>query len=211
MGPVRGPRSASTSRRLRVAGRSVPARPVAACVCATFVSEVSRPTRVCRSLAMPFIGYRLPGPVGPGYRICAYVARNSWRSASRRPCLRSAFFSDGSFCGLQSRQPARRCLGRLRLWWAMTSSYQQTPAPQARPRVVPIATLNPAEMRMRGLEPPRTYIHTDLNRARLPIPPHPRDGWATISHAWAFGSARAAAARLWALLASGLLVLAAIV
>ena len=29
-------------------------------------------------------------------------------------------------------------------------------------------------MRMRGLEPPRTCIHTDLNRARLPIPPHPR-------------------------------------
>jgi hypothetical protein len=31
-------------------------------------------------------------------------------------------------------------------------------------------------VRMRGLEPPRTYIHTDLNRARLPIPPHPRGG-----------------------------------
>ena len=30
-------------------------------------------------------------------------------------------------------------------------------------------------MRMRGLEPPRTCIHTDLNRARLPIPPHPPD------------------------------------
>ena|GEM_PF-6158771 len=29
-------------------------------------------------------------------------------------------------------------------------------------------------MRMRGLEPPRTCIHTDLNRARLPIPPHPQ-------------------------------------
>jgi len=29
-------------------------------------------------------------------------------------------------------------------------------------------------MRMRGLEPPRAYAHTDLNRARLPIPPHPR-------------------------------------
>ena len=28
---------------------------------------------------------------------------------------------------------------------------------------------------MRGLEPPRPYGHTDLNRARLPIPPHPRD------------------------------------
>ena len=29
-------------------------------------------------------------------------------------------------------------------------------------------------MRMKGLEPPRPYGHTDLNRARLPIPPHPR-------------------------------------
>ena len=29
-------------------------------------------------------------------------------------------------------------------------------------------------MRMRGLEPPQSYLHTDLNRARLPIPPHPR-------------------------------------
>jgi hypothetical protein len=31
-------------------------------------------------------------------------------------------------------------------------------------------------MRMRGLEPPRGCPHTDLNRARLPIPPHPRGG-----------------------------------
>ena len=31
-------------------------------------------------------------------------------------------------------------------------------------------------MRMRGLEPPRAFAHTDLNRARLPIPPHPRSG-----------------------------------
>ena len=29
-------------------------------------------------------------------------------------------------------------------------------------------------MRMRGLEPPRGCPHTALNRARLPIPPHPR-------------------------------------
>ena len=29
-------------------------------------------------------------------------------------------------------------------------------------------------MRMRGIEPPRGRPHTDLNRARLPIPPHPR-------------------------------------
>ena len=31
-------------------------------------------------------------------------------------------------------------------------------------------------MRMKGLEPSRPYGHTDLNRARLPIPPHPRAG-----------------------------------
>ena len=29
-------------------------------------------------------------------------------------------------------------------------------------------------MRMKGLEPSRSFLHTDLNRARLPIPPHPR-------------------------------------
>src|SRR5215510_6918684 len=29
-------------------------------------------------------------------------------------------------------------------------------------------------MRMRGIEPPRGRPHTDLNRARLPVPPHPR-------------------------------------
>ena len=31
----------------------------------------------------------------------------------------------------------------------------------------------PTAVRMRGLEPPRGCPHTDLNRARLPIPPHP--------------------------------------
>lgn len=42
---------------------------------------------------------------------------------------------------------------------------------------------SPAMMvRMRGLEPPRPYGHGDLNAARLPIPPHPRVGDATISH-----------------------------
>ena len=35
-------------------------------------------------------------------------------------------------------------------------------------------TLGCLGMRMRGLEPPQSYLHTDLNRARLPIPPHPR-------------------------------------
>ncbi len=31
-----------------------------------------------------------------------------------------------------------------------------------------------SKMRMRGLEPPPSYLDTDLNRARLPIPPHPQ-------------------------------------
>jgi hypothetical protein len=35
-------------------------------------------------------------------------------------------------------------------------------------------SLQNGAMRMRGLEPPRGFPHTDLNRARLPIPPHPR-------------------------------------
>src|SRR3954464_11304642 len=29
-------------------------------------------------------------------------------------------------------------------------------------------------MRLRGVEPPRALAHTDLNRARLPVPPQPR-------------------------------------
>jgi hypothetical protein len=35
---------------------------------------------------------------------------------------------------------------------------------------------------MRGLEPPPGFPDTDLNRARLPIPPHPRAVGAKISH-----------------------------
>jgi hypothetical protein len=34
---------------------------------------------------------------------------------------------------------------------------------------------NSAPMRLEGLEPPRAFAHTDLNRARRPIPPQPRD------------------------------------
>src|SRR3954452_3876503 len=37
-------------------------------------------------------------------------------------------------------------------------------------------------MRMRGLGPPRVSPHTDLNRARLPIPPHPRGAGADDSN-----------------------------
>ena len=39
-------------------------------------------------------------------------------------------------------------------------------------------------MRMRGLEPPRPERHTDLNRARLPIPPHPRAGDSSRRHGY---------------------------
>ncbi len=45
----------------------------------------------------------------------------------------------------------------------------------ARPTPVPLG------MRLRGLEPPRGFPHTDLNRARLPISPQPRGGWKVAS------------------------------
>ena len=32
-----------------------------------------------------------------------------------------------------------------------------------------------ARVRLRGVEPPRAFAHTDLNRARLPVPPQPRE------------------------------------
>ena len=46
-----------------------------------------------------------------------------------------------------------------------------------------------ARMRMRGLEPPPSYLDTDLNRARLPIPPHPRgEGCEDIALSFALGT-----------------------
>jgi site-specific DNA recombinase len=42
------------------------------------------------------------------------------------------------------------------------------------PTLASLGGFSPIMMvRMRGLEPPRSHLHTDLNRARLPIPPHP--------------------------------------
>src|SRR4051794_1672687 len=49
----------------------------------------------------------------------------------------------------------------------LAESGRRLGADQAPTRTKPV-------VRMRGLEPPRPYGHTDLNRARLPIPPHPR-------------------------------------
>jgi site-specific DNA recombinase len=52
---------------------------------------------------------------------------------------------------------------------------------------------NDQMVRMRGLEPPPGCPDTDLNRARLPIPPHPRAGGeAKISHRSRTGAKRAA-------------------
>ena len=46
-----------------------------------------------------------------------------------------------------------------------------SPAPDSPPR----AGRKSAQMRLRGVEPPRALAHTDLNRARLPVPPQPRE------------------------------------
>src|SRR5713101_557009 len=53
--------------------------------------------------------------------------------------------------------------------WAPSPS----PANDAAASAVQVRRRAVLRMRMRGLEPPRPEGHTDLNRARLPIPPHP--------------------------------------
>jgi hypothetical protein len=51
----------------------------------------------------------------PGRTSRGYQAAASCRRQSRSALARSPFFTAGSFEGLQSRQPALRCFGRLRL------------------------------------------------------------------------------------------------
>lgn len=55
-------------------------------------------------------------------------------------------------------------------YWSRAIGHQNLPCCS---RIVVITT---TKMRMRGLEPPPGRPDTDLNRARLPIPPHPRVG-----------------------------------
>jgi hypothetical protein len=60
-----------------------------------------------------------------------------------------------------------------------TAGWWRTRAPSTSSTVAPAVSPQPGtscRVRMRGLEPPRACAHTDLNRARLPIPPHPRGG-----------------------------------
>jgi hypothetical protein len=47
----------------------------------------------------------------------------------------------------------------------------RTPGPFFRAGGSNVAAL----VRLRGVEPPRSFLHTDLNRARLPVPPQPRE------------------------------------
>ena len=67
-------------------------------------------------------------------------------------------------------------------------------------RLFPHRSRKPPEMvmRMRGLEPPRAFAHTDLNRARLPIPPHPRGGHCSPAsrHCWPASGAQKPALRV---------------
>jgi site-specific DNA recombinase len=47
----------------------------------------------------------------------------------------------------------------------------RTPGPFSRTEGSNVESL----VRLRGVEPPRSFLHTDLNRARLPVPPQPRE------------------------------------
>ena len=48
-------------------------------------------------------------------------------------------------------------------------------------------------VRIRGLEPPWSYPHTDLNRARLPIPPYPHNAFRTTNWLYPIAFATSAA------------------
>ena len=64
---------------------------------------------------------------------------------------------------------------RVHSSWSSLPTLERRPSIEGSARASGrIATMRGRAMRMRGLEPPRPYGHTDLNRARLPIPPHPR-------------------------------------
>ena len=70
IGPVRGPRSSSTSRRLRVAGRSIAERSATSCVW-----PIVEPTWLCRGLAM-LHRLSIAGDAPVGHQLCSHVARS---------------------------------------------------------------------------------------------------------------------------------------
>ncbi len=113
--------------------------------------------RACRPRCCTGRGTRLPGwpPAAPPRR--------------RSPTLASA----------SSRTWATICRGRS----GPTSPTRSPPPPSAAGPRFPAPRRTRSEsrrprgggMRLRGVEPPRSFLHGDLNAARLPVPPQPRE------------------------------------
>jgi hypothetical protein len=191
-GPVRGPRSVSTSRRLRVAGRSVPARPVTAWVRGTLSCGASEPTWVWRGLAML---NRLPLTRDASSRLLLGLRPRSAvlvkeRIATAAPALsllqrrqllglaeqaaRAALLGTPSLVVGHDRKLSADAVPQARRWWAVrTWTTRASRKPASRPArqgargvraAVPTMTKRPPKMRMRGLEPPPSCLDTDLNR-----------------------------------------------
>lgn len=76
IGPVRGPRSSSTSLRRRVAGRSVTVRSATSCVWPIVLGELPESTRRCCGFAMHHT-LSVAGDASVGYPLCSCVARSS--------------------------------------------------------------------------------------------------------------------------------------
>src|SRR5579872_631492 len=71
--------------------------------------------------------------------------------------------------------PIREGVRRVTITSVVETARAASPLPERHTAAAAAARkrINVLRVRMRGLEPPRPKGHTDLNRARLPIPPHP--------------------------------------
>jgi hypothetical protein len=106
------------------------------------------------------------------------LSRGNWRSRSARSWeLRRAAVAQAD---VELREAVEEALRRRTVAGLLARGEEHQDPDSFRSRGLNEINL----VRMRGLEPPPGLPDTDLNRARLPIPPHPRE-WARakISHA----------------------------
>ncbi len=90
----------------------------------------------------------------------AGTARGADHGAARRRRTRSPASPPGA--RPRARSPAPAC-GSSRTWATICPGRSGPTSSRRSP------------VRLRGVEPPRALAHTDLNRARLPVPPQPRE------------------------------------
>ena len=118
----------------------------------------------CQSQCTMLLGTMVDPP-----ELSEICARTRWKRARRHTQWRASAPGHASITMTLDRYGKHMALGTDE---AAAEVTQFSPALSSSLLDSPICRQN--VMRMRGLEPPRPYGHTDLNRARLPVPPHPR-------------------------------------